>query len=55
MNYHLKREHGRIIEALPADPADNLSAFDNSINMLDVLVFSASMLAVLVFILSLGD
>lgn len=54
MNYHLKREQGRITEALQADPADNLKTWDSSINLLDVLVFSASMLAVLVFILSLG-
>ena len=53
IHYHLKREHGRITEALPADPSDNLKTWDGSINLLDVLVFSASMLAVLVFILSL--
>jgi hypothetical protein len=55
MKYHLKREHGKITEALPADPADNLKTWDCSLNLTDALVFSASMLAVLVFILSLGE
>ena len=50
MNYHLKREQGRVTEALPIDPQSTLKTWDGSLNLLDVLVFSASMLAVLLLL-----